>query len=392
MNFLKDTRPVWAEINLDNLAHNIREVKRVTKDDTQITAVVKADGYGHGAVMASRVFLKNGGDRLAVATLSEAIELRRANIKVPILILGYTPVYQAENVIKFDITQTVYTYEQAKAISQAAIKYEKIGKIHLKIDSGMSRLGFMGDSNTIDEITKISKLPNVHIEGIFTHFALADEKDKQVTRSQFDKFQWVIEKLEDRNIYIPIKHVSNSAAIIDLPEYNLNLVRAGIMLYGLYPSNEVKKTNVNLKPAMTLKANISHLKEVPKGTGVSYGHIYTADKSVKIGTLPIGYADGYTRMLTNKAEISVKSRRAPIIGKICMDQCMIDLTDINDVKPGDEVVLFGDGSNNSPHIDEIAERLGTINYEIVCMVGKRVPRVYMQSGEIVDIRDYVIEN
>lgn len=388
---LKNTRPVWAEINLDNLAHNIKEVRKVTRKEAKIMAVVKADGYGHGAIMAAKTFLQNGGDRLAVATLSEAIELRRAGITEPLLILGYTPTYQADKVLEKDIVQTVYNYEQAKVISDVAKSINKTGKIHIKIDTGMSRLGFMVTDESVMEIINIYELPNIEVEGIFTHFAVADERDKKVTKEQFNKFDWLVKKLEGHGVKIPIKHVSNSAAIIDLPEYNLDMVRAGIMLYGLYPSHEVNKSRVNLKPAMTLKAKISHIKDVPKGTGVSYGHIHVTEQASKIGTLPIGYADGFTRMLTNKGEAGIKGERAPIVGRICMDQCMIDISHIKNVNVGDEVILFGDGKDNSPHIDDVAEKLGTINYEIVCMVSKRVPRVYIKDAQIIKIRDYLLK-
>ncbi|EOC99532.1 alanine racemase [Caldisalinibacter kiritimatiensis] len=391
MKSLQNIRPVWAEINLDNLAHNIREVRRVTKEDTLITAVVKADGYGHGAAIAAKTFLNNGADRLAVATLSEALELRKEGINAPILILGYTPDSQFEKVIENDITQTIYTYEQGINISKAAHKVGKVGKIHVKIDTGMSRLGFVPNKSSVEDIVKIAKLSGIKIEGIFSHFAKADERDKSATNEQYKKFKWIIQELESKNINIPIKHISNSAAIIDLPQYNLDMVRAGIMLYGLYPSNEVNKKAVRLKPAMTLKAKISHIKEVEKGTGISYGHVYITEKESKIGTLPIGYADGYTRILTNKAEVGIKGYKVPVIGRICMDQCMIDVSSIKDIKVGDEVILFGDGYNNSPHIDEVAEKLETINYEIVCMVSRRVPRVYIKQGDIVHIKDYLEE-
>ncbi len=383
-------RPVWVEINLDNLGHNIREVRRVTKDDAFIMAVVKADAYGHGSIAASKVFLNNGADRLGVATLSEAIELRQNHIDAPVLILGYTPVCQFEDVIKYNIIQTIYTYQQAKAISDLSIAHDVTTKVHIKIDTGMGRLGFYNKEEAVEQIVRISKLSNLEMEGIFTHFAMADECDKSTTIKQIEKFNWIINKLEDKGITIPIKHVSNSAAIIDLPEYNFNMVRAGIMLYGLYPSLEVNSKRILLKPAMTLKAKLSNIKEVDRETGISYGHIYITNKKTKVGTLPLGYADGYTRMLTGKAEVSIKGNRVPMIGKICMDQCMIDVTKVEDVKIGDEVILFGDGKNNSPHIDEIAEKLDTINYEIVCMISRRVPRVYMKNGEIIEIKEYLL--
>lgn len=387
---IQQIRPVWAEINLDNLAHNIREVRRVTNDNTLITAVVKADAYGHGSVTASKIFLDNGADRLAVATLSEAIELIQNNIQAPILVLGYTPVYQFDEVIKHNIIQTIYTYEQAVAISDCAKVNNTIGKVHIKVDTGMGRLGFYDKEEAIVEISKINELRNIEIEGIFTHFATADEDNKEKTLEQLEKFNWIISRLKDEGIEIPIKHASNSAAIIDLPQYSLNMVRAGIMLYGLYPSSEVHKERVLLKPAMTLKAKLSNIKEVESGTGISYGHIYKTNRKTIVGTLPLGYADGYTRMLTGKAEVGLKGERVPVIGKICMDQCMIDITKVENVEIGDEVILFGDGQNNSPHIDEIAQKLDTINYEIVCMISRRIPRVFVRNGEVIEIKDYLL--
>ena len=386
---LDEVRPVWAEINLDNLAHNMREVKKSVKEGTLITAVVKANAYGHGSVYAARTFLKNGADRLAVATLAEAIELRNAGIDVPILILGYTPVSQYSSVIEHDITQTIYNLENARAFSQTAGKLNKTGYIHIKIDSGMGRIGFLPTDKSVNDILEISKLPNIMVEGIFTHFATADEKDKTYTYTQYERFMYVINKLEERGLSIPVKHVSNSAAIIDLPDFNLNMVRAGIMLYGYYPSDEVHKERVNLLPAMSLKARISHVKAVPADTGISYGQIFVTKRESKIATIPIGYADGFTRMLSSKGEAYIKGRIVPIVGRICMDQCMLDVTEIEDVKVGDEVILFGyeEGSLNA---DDIAAKLNTISYEILCMVGRRVPRVYVQDGEIIAVDDYLM--
>lgn len=390
MNSLDEIRPVWAEINLDNLANNIREVRRVTNEGTLITAVIKANAYGHGSIEAAKVFLKNGADRLAVATLSEAIELRRVNIDVPILILGSIPRNQYNLALKHDITLTIYNYEDAKVLSEILEASGKTLNIHIKIDSGMGRIGFLPTDESISDIIRISKLPNINIEGIFTHFATADEKNKEYTRLQYERFSTVVNKLEERGLFIPIKHVSNSAAIIDLPEYNLDMVRAGIVLYGYYPSNEVNKDRINLKPAMTLKAKISNLKTVSKGTGISYGQIFVAERESKIATIPIGYADGFTRLLSSKAEVLLNGRRAPIVGRICMDQCMLDVTEIEDVNIGDEVVVFGYG-DGCPDADEIAEKLDTISYEVLCAVGRRVPRVYIQNGTVVGIEDYLLD-
>lgn len=390
MYTLDEIRPVWAEINLDNLAHNIREVRRLTHKDAMVTAVVKANGYGHGSVEIAQTFLDNGADRLAVAVLTEAIELRNAGIKAPILVLGYTPTSLFEKAIELDIIQTIYNYDDAKLLSEVAGRLNKQAVIHIKIDSGMGRIGFLPNDESVEAILKISSLPSLKLEGLFTHFAMADYIDKSHARAQFEKFSWIVNKLEERGLNIPIKHVSNSAAIIDLPEYNLNMVRAGIMIYGLKPSDEVQLDKVDLKPAMALKARISHLKTVPKGTGISYGQIFVTERESKIATIPIGYADGFTRLLTGKAEVYVNGKRARIVGKICMDQCMVDVTDIENVKVGDEVVLFGYEAGH-PHIDEVAGKLGTINYEIACMVGRRVPRVYVSNGEIVKIVDYLLE-
>lgn len=391
MNSLTDIRTVWAEVNLDNLAHNLKEVKRICQRGTIITAVVKADAYGHGVVRAAKTFLEAGADRLAVAKLSEGLELRKNSIVHPILVLGYTPASEGEKILENNLIQTVYSLEEATKLSEIAQSLNKTLKVHIKIDSGMGRLGFLPDDRAVESITNICKLKNIEVEGIYTHLALADEKDKTFTLLQMERFQWVIKALEEQGVNIPIKHISNSAAIIDLDDFNLDMVRAGIMLYGLYPSNEVNKLKVNLKPAMTLKCRVSNVKEMCAGNGISYGHIYKTDKTAKIATLTIGYADGFTRMLSGKGEVSINGKRVPIIGRICMDQSMIEVTGTEDVKVGDEVIIFGDGSNNSPHIDEVATMLNTINYEIVCMVGRRVPRVYVSNGEIVDVKDYLID-
>lgn len=387
---LKDYRPVWAEINLDNLAHNIREVRRLVGEKVIITSVIKADAYGHGSVAIAKTLSDNGSDRFAVATLSEALELRRFGINEDILILGYTPKQQSRLIVENNITQTIYNVEDAKALSQAAENLGKIAKIHLKIDTGMGRLGFLPEEVSIDKIIQIFKMSNICVEGMFSHFAKADEVNKDCTIKQFEKFTWVAKELRKKGIEIPIKHIANSAAIIDLPEYYLDMVRAGIMLYGLYPSDFVKKEKVNLKPVMTLKAVVSNVKVVNSGEGISYGHNFITSKATKVATLPIGYADGFTRLLNSKAEVSLKGKTVPVVGNICMDQCMADISSLEDVKVGDEAIIFGDGLMNKPSVDDIAKTLGTINYEIVCMVSRRVPRVYMKNSEIVYIRDYIV--
>ncbi len=387
---MKLTRPVWAEVNLDHVAHNIREVRRVTKKDALVTAVIKADAYGHGAVELGQTLLDNGADRFAVATLSEAVQLRRAYDETPILVLGYTPNEAADVIINNGLIQTLYSVEQAEAFSQMAKRLDKTVKIHIKLDTGMHRLGFKANAETVDAIEEITKLSNLEVEGIYTHFAVADEVDKSYTLGQVKKYNEVIEGLEAKDIHIPIKHVSNSASIIDLPELNYNMVRAGIMLYGLYPSADVKKQNVELREVMSLKAELSHVKKLEKGMGVSYGLHYKTEETTTIGTLPIGYADGFTRLYSFKAQGLINGVKKPIVGRICMDQCMIELNGI-DAKRGDVVTLFGRDGDASITIDDVADYVGTINYEVVCMIDKRVPRVYTKDNKIIKVRDYVLE-
>ncbi|MEW9121232.1 MAG: alanine racemase [Thermotaleaceae bacterium] len=388
---LDKTRPVWIEVNLDHLAHNISEVKKVVKEGTLISGVVKADGYGHGSVEIAEILLQNGVDRLAVATLSEARVLRTHYPNTPIMVLGYTPEANAEEIIKNQIIQTVYSMDQAEAFSKKAVELDQDLLIHVKMDTGMSRLGFQPDTTSLKDIKKIAKLPKIIIEGIFTHFAVADEKDKAFTQQQYSKFMVICEELEKEGVPIPIKHVSNSAAIIDLPSMNLNMVRAGIMLYGLYPSEEVNQQQVRLKPIMSLKVKIAHIKDIESGIGISYGLKYTTSRISQVATLPIGYADGFTRMLSGKAEVLINGIRVPVVGRICMDQCMIDVTGIDNLKRGDIVTIFGGDEKDSISVEEIAKKLGTINYEVVCMMGKRIPRVYIRENKVVKIKDELID-
>ena len=385
---MKLSRPVWAEINLDNLAHNMRETRRIVNKDTKITAVIKADGYGHGAISIGQTLLDNGANRFAVATLSEAIQLRSSFLDIEIMVLGYTPNDLVKDIISNNIIQTVYTIEQARLFSKVALELNQKMTIHIKIDSGMNRLGMQDNQKTIDSILEMSKLEGLIVEGIFTHFAMADEIDKEYTNKQVKIYKKIVDALEKEGLNIPLKHVSNSAAIIDMPELNMDMVRAGIMLYGLYPSEYVNHENVNLKEVMCLKAKISQVKEIPKGTGISYGLSYKCDKDSLVATLPIGYADGLTRMLSGKASVVVNGVIVPIIGNICMDQCIIDVTGL-DVNIGDEVVLFGGNDSNGISIDSVSNLLNTINYEIVCMINKRVPRVYIKDNKKRYFKDYL---
>lgn len=386
---LKKIRAAWAEVDLDALAHNMREVRRLVDKNALVTAVIKADGYGHGAKKIAQTLLDNGADRFAIAVLDEGIELREAGFKVPVLILGFTDKERADEIIRYDMEQTVYSWDLAEELSREAVKQGKTAKIHVKIDTGMGRIGLKPDKDSVQLIKRIGKLPNLVIEGIFTHFAVADSVDKAFTQEQYEKFNWICDELSKENVKINFRYCANSAAIIDLPDMHMNMVRAGIMLYGLKPSDEVMLDKLKLKQVMSLKVRITHVKDIEAGQSVSYGRKFIAEKKSRIASMPIGYADGYTRMLSGKAEALVKGIRVPVVGRICMDQCMIDVTGIEDVKVGDEVVLFGKQGDGFIHIDELAEKLDTINYEIVCMISKRVPRVYIKNGKIVDVLRYI---
>lgn len=391
MENLNDTRPVALEINLDNLIYNIKSLRNTLKKETLIMAIVKADGYGHGAITASKTFLENGADRLGVSILPEAVELRKSGIKEPIVVLNYTPPSQYEKVLEHNLIQNIYSYEDAKKLSETAYNMDKLAIIHIKIDTGMGRIGFLPDRESIEDIKRISNLKNIKIEGIFTHFSSSDEKDKDYTRKQFEKFKWLVGELEKDGVNIDIKHVSNSAAILDLPEYDLDMVRPGIILYGHYPSEEVSKKRLDIKPAMTLKSSISNIKIVPQNTSISYNRVFTTKRKSLIGTLPIGYGDGYSRMLTEKAEVAINGKRVPVIGKICMDQLMVDLSDLKKVNIKDEAILFGYENGVSPSVEEVAKWLGTANYEVICMMSRRLPRVYIKDGEVNHIVDYILD-
>ncbi|WP_432662176.1 alanine racemase [Wukongibacter baidiensis] len=387
--FEKKVNGVWTEINLDNIAHNTREAKRLIKKGTILCGVLKADGYGHGAIQIGKTLLENGVERFAVANISEAIELRKANFDVPILILSYTPEYRANDIIKYDITQTVYNYNQAKFFSEAARELGTKAKLHIKVDTGMNRIGYVPCIESVKEIIKIMTLPNAEVEGIFTHFAQSFIEDKTPCHIQVEKFLWVINELERNGIHIPIKHVSNSAAVTDLPQYNFDMVRVGSTLFGLPHMDNIDKNRIDLMPAMTLKTVVSNVKMVPKGEGVSYGYTYITPNNRKIATLPLGYVDGLTRIGSGKSLGIIRGQKVCQVGIICMDQCMLDVTDIENVEIGDEVILLGTDGKNEITADDRAKILGTGNCEIVCAVGRRVPRVYKSNGRIVDVVNYL---
>ena len=373
--------PTWTEVNLDAIAKNVRNIKELIGEKKELMAVVKGNAYGHDILEVSSVVLKNGASRLAVARLEEGIFLRKAGVVAPILILGLTLKQQAELLVYYNITPAVCEYEMIEKLSESAIKVGKVVKVHLKVDTGMGRIGILSH-DILRFIKKIRALKKVEIEGIFTHFSVADEKNKTYTEEQFKKFMEVLTLLEKEEKRIPIKHVGNSATLLDLPHMWLDLVRPGISIYGLYPSTEVQKT-IKLIPAHSFRTRIVFLKELSAGEYVSYGRTYTTiKKRTKVASLPVGYADGYNRLLSNQGEVLVRGRRFPIIGRICMDQCMVDVSSLLEVKIGDEVVLWGRQGEEEITVEEIAEKIGTINYEIVHMPDKkRVPKLFIKDGK-----------
>ena len=385
----------WAEVNLDNIAHNISAIRRNLSAGTKILAVIKADGYGHGYRQVAITAIENGVDFFGVALADEAMQLRNDGFDVPILVLGPVEDDEFVHVVDKNISVTVFDIEIAKRLSAVATALGKKAKIHIKLDTGMTRIGYMASEvfkveSAIDEIVEISKLPNIVIEGIFTHFAKADEPDSDYTKIQFNRFISMCDALEECGVDVGIRHCCNSGGIINYPEYHLDMVRSGIITYGYYPSEETFSDKLDLRPAMQLKSRITDVKTVPEGVAVSYGGTYVTEKSIDIATICIGYADGYFRSLSNKASVIVGGKTASVIGRVCMDQTMVDVTGIKNIKIGDEVILFGTDGNNTITVDSVAQLAGTINYEVLSVVGKRVPRVYIKDGRVVNVLNYLV--
>lgn len=366
----------YAEVNLQAVRHNIEEARKNIKSGTKIMAIVKANAYGHGAVPVSKALISQV-DAYGVAMIEEALELRDAGIDKMILILGYTGEEWYEELVKHCISQTIYTYDMAKKLSDVAVSFGKQTPIHIKIDTGMGRIGFAPTEESLDIVEKISHLPGVFIEGIFTHFARADEKTIEAAKEPFARYMQFVQELEKKGIRIPIRHVSNSASIISFPEANLDMVRSGITTYGLYPSEDVPKEILKLQPAMSWKSKISFVKPIGPGTSISYGGTFTAEKPMIVATVPVGYADGMKRDLSGKGRVLVHGQYAQILGRVCMDQFMIDVTDISNVKMGDTVTIFGKDGDKCIPVEEIAELSHSFNYEFVCSISKRVPRKYI---------------
>ena len=386
---MKTYSRVYAKIDLDAVTYNMEQMKQRVNGDTKIMAVIKSDGYGHGAVQVAEVLEKY--DYIwgfAVATLDEAVVLRTEGIKKPILVLGCIFPDQYLEMLDNDIRMNVYTEEMAKEISYMARREGKTAYLHIKLDTGMARLGFAVNDESIDAITRISKLPNVNMEGVFTHFAKADEMDKTFTENQISQFIAMTEKLKERGVTFLYEHCANSAAIIDVEDARFDIVRAGISTYGLYPSEEVNQDAVHLKPALALKSHVAFVKEIEKGTPVSYGGTFIAEKKMKIATIPVGYGDGYPRSLSGKGYVLIRGKKANILGRICMDQFMVDVTDIEGVSFGDKVTLIGRDGNESISVERLSELSGRFNYEFICALGKRIPRVYVKNGMIAEQVDY----
>ena len=381
---------VYAQIDLDAIRHNIKEIRKKVGNDTKIMLVIKADGYGHGSVPVAQA-LQEQVEAFCVATIEEGILLRNRGITKTILILGYTAKEQYPQLIQYDLSQTVFEYEMAEGISKLAVAMNKKGKIHIAIETGMNRIGFFDNEASIQIVKEIGTLPMIEMEGIFTHSACADEADKTSANRQLKRYQCFVEKLEQQGIHIPIKHIANSAAILDLDMAKLNMVRSGIITYGLYPSNEVKKEELDLRPAMELKSHVVYVKTIKAGEGVSYGSTYVTEKETKVATISIGYADGYPRALSSKGRVLIRGQYAPIIGRVCMDQMMVDVTDVIGVEEGDIVTLVGRDGEHVITAEEIANYMNTINYEFICGLGRRVSRVYLENGEIIKVADYLTD-
>ena len=382
---------VYAEINLDAIVKNVDNLMALTKENTGALAVVKADGYGHGDVaVAKAVAQKVTG--YAVATLDEAVNLRENGVKKPILVLGYVDPYEFDILVSHEITATVFDVETAQLLADAARVQKKQAHCHIKVDTGMRRIGLEPDENGIAIVKQITALKELYADGIFTHFAASDETDKTSAEHQFKLFTDFTGRLEKEGIHFTYRHCANSAAVIDMPQVDLDMVRLGIAMYGMYPSDEVKKEKVELFPALDLKSHITMVKEIPAGEKVSYGGTFTTTRTTKLATVSVGYGDGYPRALSSKGYVLVRGQKAPIVGRVCMDQMMVDVTDIKNVTRADIVTLIGKDGDAEITVEEIAALAGTFNYEFVCDLGKRIPRSYYLNGEYIGTHDCFREN
>lgn len=383
------TRPTWMEIDLDNLIYNYKQIKKTIGEETEIMSIVKADAYGHGSVRIVKTLMDEGAKRFGVAHLSEALHIKKYVKEAEVLVMGYTPDFLAEKAIKNNVTLTVYLKEQAELFSKTAKSLGKTAKLHIKLETGMNRLGFMPTEENIKNIIDIYNMDNIQVEGIFTHFPASDD-NPEYTREQVKKFDFVCSQLEKENINIKIKHISNSAAVMNFPQYYRDMVRAGVIIYGVYPFPEADREYLKLKPILSIKSTIAHVKEIEKGHKVSYGLTYEAKKRTKVATIPIGYADGYSRDLSNIGNCIVKNTLVPIIGRICMDQLIIDVTGL-DVNRDDQVILIGSSEDKEISLEDISAQINQIPASLLCMFTKRLPRVYVKNKKIVEVKDYLLD-
>ncbi len=378
-----NTYRVCARIDLDAFRHNVIEIKKKIGASVTLMGVVKSNAYGHGSVMLARELEALGAGWLAVACVDEGIELRKNGIGLPILVLGFCAPEQYEELLRYDITPTVFSMKMAQAMNTAAAAQGKCLRVHIKIDTGMGRIGYAVTWENAQEILQISRLSNIEIEGMFTHFACADmasETYRAITRHQYEQFCQMEQWLLEGGLFIPLKHCANSAGIMDAAAMHKDMVRAGIILYGLYPSEEMPRSELSLRPVMSVKSHVTYIKTVAAGEGISYGYTYTTSRPTVVATIPVGYGDGYPRLLSNRGAVLIRGHRAPIIGRVCMDQFMVDISGISDVCEGDEVTLVGSDGDECITMDELAGLAGTISYELACDVGRRVPRVYVKDG------------
>ncbi|SET44685.1 alanine racemase [[Clostridium] polysaccharolyticum] len=378
---------VHADVNLDAIYKNIEETKKLLSNDTKLMVIIKADGYGHGAIPVAKV-LDPIVDAYGIAIIEEGIELRENGIAKPLLILGVTPVPLYSQLVEYDIMPAIFSYETAEKLAEEARKQNKTAKIHIAADTGMSRIGFPVNEESIKTVQKIAKLDGISIEGCFSHFAAADEKDKTFTLQQINRFQSFVDELEANGVHIPVKHLSNSAGIMEVPNAHYDMVRSGISTYGLYPSEEVDKSALRLCPAMEIKSFVTYVKTLDAGIGISYGQTFVTREKTRVATVPVGYADGYPRALSNQGYVLIHGKKAAILGRVCMDQFMVDVTDIPGVSEGDIVTLVGKDGDECITVEELAAMSHSFNYEFVCDIGKRVPRVYYYRGEKAGTYDF----
>ncbi len=392
---MKTLKRTWAEVSLDNLEHNYRAIKNHIPEGCRFLGVMKADAYGHGAVPLSHALCELGAEYLAVSNLEEAIQLRRGGVRAPMLILGYTPASFADTMVFMDITQEVHSLEYAKELDTALAGTNYILNVHLKLDTGMTRIGFFAydHERTLPELLEVCGLPHLHVEGVFTHFCVADSKapeDEAFTRTQYARFTAMLDALAAHGIRPELRHCASSGATILYPELALDMVRPGIATYGHAPSEDAEGI-LDLRPLMTVRTTVAQLREIPAGTSISYGRTYTAERDMRVAVLPIGYADGLLRGLSGKVSFRIRGRMARSVGRICMDMCMVDVSEIPGSRVGDEAALFGyDTDGTLLPCERIAQQAGTISYEILCGISKRIPRIYMQDGREQEILQYIV--